>query len=323
MAAAESKGGTSRSLAVIACVAVAFIAYQAQLESTTAHKHLYASNSSQDDWTARLHTDGFALLPGLLTNDEIAQLREASVRYCYTEDKALPHQGGFTVPDFLSLPEFSSVQWIKTHSGIEGALKQVMGEQFTFCAHNDIGCDRISFWHKDRLNGAVRKYQVQDPWGKVGDEVHEIYKVLIYLEDHHEDDHGLKLIPGSHLRQAITTPGDEIVQLHPREGDVLFFDQRISHQGQTSFSKHKDGYRILMSLGFGKKNIFTEEFANGTTVRQGTQQKQMLDGPKSGTTGREWTKMVDRTYWQVIAFLQRLAPETFEKIKQTKIGGGY
>ena len=49
-------------------------------------------------------------------------------------------------------------------------------------------------------------------------------------------------------------------------GDVIIFDQRITHRGQEHQNNLND--RILISIGFGKNNIFTKEFEEGTIRRQ-------------------------------------------------------
>jgi hypothetical protein len=49
-------------------------------------------------------------------------------------------------------------------------------------------------------------------------------------------------------------------------GDVIIFDQRITHRGQEYQNNLND--RILISIGFGKNNIFTKEFEEGTIRRQ-------------------------------------------------------
>ena len=134
------------------------------------------------------------------------------------------------------------------------------------CSHNDIGVNRIVGWHKDKLNGDVEKYQVHDIWGEHEGDKHEIVKVLTYLEDHSNDNDGLKLVPGSHMKREINGTG--AILLHPKKGDVIIFDQRITHRGMERQCKDS---RILVSMGFGKNNIFTDEFEKGTIIRQNQQ----------------------------------------------------
>ena len=105
---------------------------------------------------------------------------------------------------------------------------------FRFCGHSDIGADRVVFWHKDKLNGSFKKYQKLSPWDVSQDgSQHQIYKLLIYLEDHTLDDNALQVIPASHLDQHVQLAGKRFLQLRPGLGDAIVIDQRITHTGQA------------------------------------------------------------------------------------------
>jgi hypothetical protein len=55
------------------------------------------------------------------------------------------------------------------------------------------------------------------------------------------------------------------VELKHKLGDVIIFDQRITHRGCDKLTNKQ---RILISFGFGKNNIFTDNFEKGTIERQ-------------------------------------------------------
>ena len=59
----------------------------------------------------------------------------------------------------------------------------------------------------------------------------------------------------------------EIKVLRPGIGDIVVFDQRLTHRGPQS--KQQD--RLLICMGYGVKNIFFEEFEKGTIFRQDKQ----------------------------------------------------
>lgn len=88
------------------------------------------------------------------------------------------------------------------------------------------------------------------------------------MEDHTHDNDGLKLVPGSHVKRKIYEQG--AIQLHSQKGDVVIFDQRINHRGMA---KQCPDNRILVSFGFGRNNVFTDEFEKGTIQRQNDQNK--------------------------------------------------
>ena len=58
----------------------------------------------------------------------------------------------------------------------------------------------------------------------------------------------------------------------PLLGDIIIFDQRITHQGAD---KQIPRERILVSFGFGKNNIFTDNFEKVTIIRQNAQNKKI------------------------------------------------
>ena len=110
-----------------------------------------------------------------------------------------------------------------------------------------------------------------------------IVKALVYLQDHSDNDDALKLVPGSHWNSKLDANGDSNghIQIRPELGDVLVFDQRITHQGQQDKARHaaardRDPYsRILVSYGFGLNNVFTDNFEHGTVLRQNDQNEKL------------------------------------------------
>jgi hypothetical protein len=74
-------------------------------------------------------------------------------------------------------------------------------------------------------------------------------------------------VPGSHRADDYST--SSAISLHPRAGDVLVWEQRITHRGMdkevAAASRHAN--RTLVQLGFGRNNVFTDEFERGTQER--------------------------------------------------------
>jgi hypothetical protein len=94
--------------------------------------------------------------------------------------------------------------------------------------------------------------------------------VLIYLQDHNgEDGTGLRIVPGSHIRRDYDTAGNFGVKLEI--GDVLIFDQRMTHRGAERVLGGDQ--RILVSFGYGLNNAFTDDFEEGTLMRQEVQRR--------------------------------------------------
>jgi len=224
--------------------------------STSAEvKHFYNKN-------------GYYVFTNILSHTETDEYHDEIMKYLsQNKNIIMKNADGFSIPDYIKLPQLEKTTSLKDHPKIHANLEILFqGLNYRFCSHNDIGINRVVGWHKDKLNGDVEKYQVHDIWSEYEGEKHEIVKVLIYLQDHSNDNDGLKLVPGSHLKRETSNVG--AILLHPKKGDVIIFDQRITHRGMDRQCKDS---RILVSIGFGKNNIFTDEFEKGTMVRQNRQ----------------------------------------------------
>jgi hypothetical protein len=177
-------------------------------------------------------------------------------------------------PDFLKDNAFNELILLLKLNDIHHIMKEIFKTPFHLCSHNDIGLNRIVNWHKDTLNNQYKIYQKTDIWKEnINGDKHEIYKFLIYLQDHRNNKDGLTLIEESHLNPTININNSKLKYINSTVGDVIIFDQRITHRGQFEINNNNNIDRILISLGFGKNNIFTKEFEEGTIKRQYDQNK--------------------------------------------------
>ena len=215
-----------------------------------------------------IQKDGFVILKNIFTESEINDCRDEILSFI-DKHNVFKSSGGISIPNFIQHENLCKTSQLKDDKNIQDALIDIFGTtNYRFCSHNDIGINRIVGWHKDRLNNEYRKYESVDIWKKYKGDQHEIFKVLIYLQNHQDNKDGLKIVPGSHLNSSIETKKN--IQLKPGLGDVIIFDQRITHRGMEKQVKQK---RILVSFGFGKNNIFTDNFEKGTVIRQNKQCK--------------------------------------------------
>lgn len=212
--------------------------------------------------------EGYLIISNLLSSEQINDYKEEVNNYIKNYP-TLKNAGGISIPDFISTSHFPKTSSIIYNPKLLEILTDILGTSFRFCSHNDIGINRIVGWHKDKLNGDVAKYETVNIWETHNDEKHEIVKVLIYLQDHSNNNDSLHIVPGSHLNPKIETSGS--ILLHPKVGDIIIFDQRVTHRGMGKFMGKEN--RILVSFGFGKNNIFTDNFEKGTIIRQNRQKK--------------------------------------------------
>jgi hypothetical protein len=213
----------------------------------------------------QLWSQGFTVVKGVFTSEEIAAARAATLDYAATQP-TLDNASGKFIPDFSEISALVPISSLRESPALKTALDDCFqGEPYRFCGHCDIGINRVvSGWHKDILNGNYVGYMKTSPWaaGPAG-ETYRILKVGIYLEDHTDDPNALQVVPGSHLRQDMGTGG--AIRLRPAIGDCVIFDQRITHRGME---RQVAGSRILVSFGYGANNFFTDAFEAGTKARQ-------------------------------------------------------
>lgn len=207
---------------------------------------------------------GYLVVENVFSKEEISMFNE-EVKTFVKENPTMSNASGISIPDFISHQNyFEKTKLMKDNEKLHSVLNNVFaGNDFRFCSHSDIGINRIVGWHKDKLNGQYAKYELLDIWDEKDGEKHEIVKVLTYLEDHSNNNDGLKLVQGSHTTKEINSEG--WIQLNPKVGDVIIFDQRITHRGME---RQVPGSRVLVSFGFGKNNVFTNNFEKGTQMRQ-------------------------------------------------------
>jgi CMP-N,N'-diacetyllegionaminic acid synthase len=227
--------------------------------------------SQADHIREQIDTYGYAVVRGVFDATEIRDARACIECWQQNGGVALRSAKGFSIPDFITVPGLSTVGNWRHEGALHSVLHAVFDDDYRFCSHNDIGIGRVVGWHKDKLNGKYALYQATNIWeaNPVGEQ-HQIVKVLVYLQDQHDSDTSLHVVPGSHHDASMSVEG--AVQVNTEIGDIVVFDQRITHRG----AKVHDPDRILVSLGFGKNNVFTDEFETGTQLRQRDQRRSLI-----------------------------------------------
>ncbi len=214
----------------------------------------------------QIQKDGFVILKSVFSPEQIQEWNTVIQSFLKSK-KQFHNHGGILIPDFVRWPALAQIASMKENETILSALKDIFdGDNFRYCNHNDIGINRITPWHKDKLNGPYSRFQVTPIWSAKDGEKHEIIKMLVYLQDHSKNKDGLWLVPGSHLSPEIH--GRNAVYMATEPGDVILFDQRINHMGMDH---QVPEWRALVSFGFGRNNVFTDEFEAGTLARQNDQ----------------------------------------------------
>ena len=228
-----------------------------------------------DNDILQLKEKGYLIIKNFYKLEDIIKMRKIILYNMKYKNNMLSTGGNSgSKPNFLNDISFSKIIPLLKLNDIHKIMKNIFKEPFHLCFHNDIGLNRVVHWHKDTLNNQYKIYQKKNVWEEFEGEKHEIYKFLIYLQDHSRDNNGLNIIEKSHLNPIIDINSENKKYLRTSIGDIIIFDQRITHRGQFNNNTMID--RILISLGFGKNNIFTKEFEEGTIKRQNDQNKQII-----------------------------------------------
>lgn len=212
----------------------------------------------------RFLKEGYGIAKGVFSKDEISLARELSLEY-FKNGGGFNNSTGRAKPDWIKEESLVRLKELIFSKNIDKIIERVIGEQVEFIGHNDLHINRNVGWHKDRLNNEARKFEVNSPWEVVDNQTMKIYKANIYLQDHSNNHDGLIVKSGTHLKEHFDC--GKIVPIKPMVGDVVIFDQRITHMAQWS-----GGYdRLLICVGYGVKNCIFDQFKKGTEFRQNKQ----------------------------------------------------
>ncbi len=171
---------------------------------------------------ARLETDGYVVVPGLFSPEEIGRLRSAVAGFF--ANSGVIFNLGQTQPNAAT--ECPEIAWLFSDPKVVSLFQAIYDtRKVLFTGHCDIHKDMFSSWHKD--TGANDSYFDEDCF--VPD--CRVFKMAVYLQDH-EDGHGLTVVPGSHHRRAWGRDDREGVSIRSRAGDAVVFDVRLDHHGR-------------------------------------------------------------------------------------------
>lgn len=127
-----------------------------------------------------------------------------------------------------------------------------------FWGHSDILVNILSPWHKD--DGGENPETNYFGFDSIKNEKAVIIKCAIYLQDHHNNDEGLWVIPKSHREYF---PGKlDPINTKLKKNDLLLFDARLSHRGKQKvilpyYTKNKTIFKIA--------NKFNSKFSTITS----------------------------------------------------------
>ena len=208
--------------------------------------------------SSHLFNDGYVVIKNLLSDKEISKLKSV-----FANKKYLDSFINETNNNSYGLPNASHT--IKEISDLVANPKLIeimklafVNQPFCFTSHSDLLLNVVSPWHKDDGKGS---YFEGFP-DYIKSDSCKVYKVGIYLHDCSKSG-GLSVKPGSHLSGYklfgldYNSSHDELY-LNSNLGDIIIFDVRITHKGD-SLSSSSFIERIKRKLGFFKDKILDYE----------------------------------------------------------------
>lgn len=235
----------------------------------------WETTNKENKYRQSLENDGYLIIQNFFSKSEIIYFRNLIYKFLQNNKKVNKYiksgkdRGKWCFGNINKYTELMPLSNIINSSKLIEILDDIFdGKNYRFCQHSEFAFNQHRNWHKDKLNGEYSKYETQDIWKESNGEKQEIIKVGIYLQNHSNNNDSLIVVPKSHLNRKIETQG--AIQLKPAIGDIIIFDQRITHRGPVNNFNYD---RIMVSFGFGKNNIFTDNFEKGTIERQNHQNK--------------------------------------------------
>ncbi|MEN3165757.1 phytanoyl-CoA dioxygenase family protein [Tistrella mobilis] len=249
--------------------------------------------AAQENLRASIQTNGFAVLKGVFSEDEIGRMRQQSGEFLLKRGIRL----GLGRTRSNVAADMEELAWVFGHERILNVvLWSLVDASVVYTGHSDAHMNMVAGWHKD----SETRYGSYFSQPCIGVDSCKVYKIGIYLQDHSHNNTGLKVRRGSH-KSSNLTDGD-ITTIHSGAGDIVIFDVRISHCGDlpdpieslmqkmSRVLKGRDPHRqdpeifvrarekyveirrnqqkMSLFFTFGIENQFTIDFSNNNMKRQ-------------------------------------------------------
>lgn len=236
---------------------------------------------------------GYALVPDVFTAEQTLEFRQRVLDYF---DENFEFIGdslkGFRVTHVWNYG-LNLTDMLK-HSKAIDVIKAVVPEPMYLHLFEAHVATVLDLWHDDTphapwdalcANGTAQRAFADD----IEDDPYDVYKLIVYLQDHSNDKWGLGVQPGSHKRNrpmctihstnCSMEPHAHVVhhnalaaypavRLQPKLGDVIVIDNRVSHVGDSPNIEHEYWPRMNIQIGFGRRNsVYSNEFTVQSVVR--------------------------------------------------------
>ena len=254
-----------------------------------------------------LAAEGYTVLRRVFSQQEITSFAGSVQQYLEAGGRLLRpnawgvERGGWYIPAFdedASLAHMARALHSRTQ--LHDTLRSMFGEhtKYKLLSRRDIYIDYAITWHRDTLHDAFAWYQapscvprkgntiasswcktllrsVADPYGERPSGIAwpgqrpRIVTVVVYLQDHMNDERGLKVEPHSH--EGSSNGANSTVLLHTAKGDVAVFHTWLRHSGESE--RHNEqlepraSHRTAFTLFYGRDDDLSRAFDRGFAMR--------------------------------------------------------
>ena len=273
-----------------------------------------------DHHAANLSANGYTVLRSLLTEAEVDAVAAAVDRFVavsgVNQQTSRVVQdakwGGLSCFDFRSVPALGWIFSVVTRKALlqdtmAAAARAAGGTGYRFMSRNEVNVDRSIGWHRDTLGGPIGKLfslgaDGAQRWGttRKGERRGPLYNLAVYLQDHQlpSAPPALVLSPGSHSR---VEGNGHPVSLHPRKGDAVIFNFRVSHRsGNVPVGQSVEAllggakHRSMLNIGYGlANNRLVDWYERGFDLRNriyADNQTYGCSGKLSGPCPEQWAR---------------------------------
>ena len=223
--------------------------------------------------------NGCLVVPGVLTFVQVEEFRGVLDNYLVDSNTAKEREQ----PHFRYLsgiagktPALGSLNELHRDDKVHTALRrEIFGQsKYIYADQSDLHQNKTTPWHRDD-----RDYWCPDRGGGIKAEIwgesYHIVKVGFLLQDHSNNDYGLRFKLGTH--KAERTDGVEVT-MHTKATDMVIFDQRIMHGGQVQtpmYHQKFNQHRYLLTYAYGLDNEHTKIHMRGVRRRQEQQMAEL------------------------------------------------
>jgi len=233
---------------------------------------------SADALAKQFHKDGFVLIPGVLNNDEIAQLRSFALDQ-YDKPETEKFKGDTDKVLFAMYNRHPSLRWLLFKEPTLNVVRKILGDSIAISREAAIQKGYYARWHKDsspqERGGCYFQWQPD----------YFMVQVAYYMQDN--DPHkggGLDVEPGSHrqkfdpfLRRERPTKfqqwmdkyfplGEAVKHGHSilsKAGDAVIFHFRMNHRATQNVSGDANvPLKLAYMQNFSRNNRYVADYVN-------------------------------------------------------------